>query len=229
MMSSRSYSCEFGLALVAGLGLALGWAAEASAQSSSLYGSPSQQRSLTLPQLSWTYQAGEPKREIKLNDQITVIVDEKAQVISEGEIDRKKNANGALILKDWIHFSGGDLVPDPQSKGDPSIAGQVDNKYRANGELETREAMKLRIACRVADIRPNGTLVLEGHRMIRVNEETWEVSLGGTIRAEDVLPNNSVLSENVADLRVIKRESGHVRDGYRRGWFLQWLDTFQPF
>lgn len=44
-----------------------------------------------------------------------------------------------------------------------------------------------------------------------------------------MLPNNTVLSENVADLRVAKQERGHVRDGYRRGWFLEWLDKWQPF
>jgi len=201
----------------------------ARAQSSSLFGNPAQRRPLGLSDLSWTYQPVEEKRQIRLHDQITVIVDEKAQVISEGEVDRRKKADGKLVLSDWISLKNFNLKPAPQSDGDPTVSGSVDNKYRANGELETREAMKLRVACRVVDIRPNGTLVLEGHRSIHVNEEKWEISLGGTIRAEDVLPNNTVMSENIADMRLVKRESGHVRDGYRRGWLLQWLDMYQPF
>ncbi len=212
-----------------GAGLFVGLTEATWAQSSSLFGNPAQRRPLTLQEQSWTYQPMEKKREIRLNDQITVIVDEKAQVISEGEIDRRKKADGKIALTDWLMFNGFGLSAAPQASGDPTMAGKVDNKYRANGELETREAMKLRIACRVVDIRPNGTLVLEGHRVIKVNEESWEVSMGGTIRADDVLPNNTVLSENIADLRVVKRESGHVRDGYRRGWLLEWLDTYQPF
>ena len=62
------------------------------------------------------------------------------------------------------------------------IAGQMQNKYKAEGELETRESLKLTVACTVIDIRPNGLLVLEGHRSINVNNERWEISLGGTIR-----------------------------------------------
>jgi flagellar L-ring protein precursor FlgH len=89
--------------------------------------------------------------------------------------------------------------------------------------------MKFRITAEVIDIRPNGTLVLEGRRTIRANEEVWELSLGGVIRPEDVLPDNTVLSEDVADLRIIKREKGHVVDGYQRGWLLKWLDHYQPF
>ena len=71
--------------------------------------------------------------------------------------------------------------------------------------------------------------VIEGRTTIKNNEDTWEYSLGGEIRAEDVLPNNTVLSQNVSNMRLVKREEGHVRDGYRRGWFLQWLDKYQPF
>jgi flagellar L-ring protein precursor FlgH len=44
-----------------------------------------------------------------------------------------------------------------------------------------------------------------------------------------VLPNNTIRSEQVAELRVSKRETGQVRDAYRRGWFLRWMDTFSPF
>ncbi|NLX95092.1 MAG: flagellar basal body L-ring protein FlgH [Rhodopirellula sp.] len=214
--------------VIALLLLALG-AGTARPQSSSLYGSPEQRRPMTLPTYSWTYQPTPEPPEIKIHDLITVVVDEKSQVISEGEVDRRKKADLSMVLQNWIKFDGWDLKPAQQSDGDPAIGGKVDSKYRAESELETRDAMKFRIAAEVVDIRPNGTLVLEGHRMIRNNEEVWEMSLGGVVRPEDVLPNNTVLSENVADLRIHKREAGHIRDGYRRGWFLEALDRYQPF
>ena len=122
------------------------------------------------------------------------MVNEKSVVISEGQMDRKKKAYGDLKLKNWILFKGLAVVPDPQTLGEPHIRGEVDNKMRSQANLETRDSMKLQIACSVVDIRPNGNLVIEGRHTIKNNEDTWDYSLNGEIRAEDVLPNNTVLS-----------------------------------
>lgn len=211
------------------LGLALAAASPASAQSSSSFGDPRQRRPLTLYDHSWTAQRPAEPKVIQLHDVITVVINEQSVVISEGEMDRKKKAHGELKLSDWVLLKGLTAVPDPQSEGEPKIKGSVDNKFRSEATLETRDSIKFKIACTVVDIRPNGNLVIEGHRLMQNNEETWEYALSGEIRAEDILPNNTVLSENVAGLRVHKREEGHVRDGYRRGWLLEVLDRWQPF
>ena len=130
----------------------------------------------------------------------------------------------------WIHLEGLKAVkPDQQNDGDQRVQGKLNQLYRSEAELETRESLKFEIAASVADIRPNGNLVLEAHRVIRVNDETWEYSLSGICRKEDVGPGLVVFSRDIAELSVQKRERGHVRDGYRRGWFTRWFDTLQPF
>ena len=202
---------------------------KATAQSSSLYGAPSQRRPLLLENESWTYQIVEPPPKIKVNDLITVVVDLKAQVLSEGEMDRKKKANMNAVLKAWVLLKGGDLVPDPQSAGSPAIAGEWNNKMRSEGGLETQEAMKTRISCRVVDERPNGNLILEGHKTAIINNEVWDFSLSGEIQPEDILPNGTILSERIAGLRIHKREEGQTRDAYRRGWLMRFLDYVEPF
>lgn len=212
--------------------LLLTLAAEAAGPSSSLLGDPDQRRPLTLDEHSWTsgtYQIPQDVKQIKLYDLITVIIDEKSAVISEGEMDRKKKAHGDLKLPDWILLKGFAAIPDPQTLGDPHIRGEVDNKMRAEAGLETRDSMKFRITCQVVSIRPNGNVIIEGHDTIRNNTETWDYSLLGELRPESVLPNGTVLSEQIFNKKIHKRESGHVRDGYRRGWLLRWLDKWQPF
>ncbi|MGA2034592.1 MAG: flagellar basal body L-ring protein FlgH [Thermoguttaceae bacterium] len=202
----------------------------AAAQSSSLYGAAQQRQPLTLSECSWIFQKPDDPRTVKLHELITVVVNEKSTMTSNGQMDRKKQAHGDLALKKWIVLDGlRKAVPDPQTLGSPEIDGELDNKMLSSADLQTKDTLSFNIACTVVDIRPNGNIVLEGRRSIRNNEETWEYSLTGELRPDSLLPNNTVLSENIADLQIIKREKGHVRDGYRRGWMLEWLDKWQPF
>jgi flagellar L-ring protein precursor FlgH len=211
------------------LGFLLCFPAALSAQVSSLFNPQDSRQGITLTEYSWTYQRPVEAHPIRLHDIITVLVEEKTAVVSQGQMDRKKKAYGDLILKNWILFKGLAVVPDPQSAGDPHIRGEVDNKMQSQGNFQARDSLKMSIACNVVDIRPNGNLIIEGRKTIKNNEDSWEYSLNGEIRAEDVLPNNTVLSQNVSNMDLRKRESGHVRDSYRRGWFLEWLDKYQPF
>jgi len=225
----RQFARKLRQVLLAAVVLAGLPAAESLGQSSSLFGNPQRRPVLTLSEASWSYRAPVEPKEINLHDIVTVVVSEQSVVISEGEIDRKKKAHAELTLKDWIMLKGLSLVPDPQSAGDPKVSGKLDNKMRSEAGLETRDSMKFTIACTVEDIRPNGNLVIEAHRTIKNNSETWEYSLSGEVRPEDVLPNNTVQSENIAGMRLHKRETGHVRDAYKRGWLMEILDKYQLF
>ena len=211
--------------LLGGLSLAAG---RAEAQNSSLLANQ-HGGSVTMADASWTYQKMEEPKQWKLHDLITVSVSEKSTVKSDGQINRMKKGYGDLILPDWLQFTHGQLGAQTWSNGVPHIRGEIDNKLDTQGQLQTADAVTFHIACEVVDIRPNGNLILEGHRTIKNNEEVWDYSLTGEIRVEDVKPNNTVQSESVASLRINKREEGHVRDSYRRGWLLEWLDRWQPF
>lgn len=206
-----------------------GFAADSFGQNSSLLASVEQSGGLTLERASWTYQRTTEPKVIGLNDPITVWVQSKSVAINEGIMDRKKNGYGSLSLPNWILPKGLSVIPDPQSAGDPKIRGEVDNKLRSQATLETREQLEFKITCTVVDIRPNGVLVIEGTNSVQNNDEISNYSLIGEIRREDIKPDNSVLSSNIAHLRIKKYEEGHTRDGYRRGWMLKWLDKYQPF
>ena len=224
----RCAVCVFQFAIIA-IACHLSTPAQVHAQASSLFKQVDSRRGLTLQEYSWTYQKANEPHPIRLHDIVTVQVAEKSIVISEGQMDRKKKAYGDLNLKNWILFKGLAAVPDPQTLGSPHIRGEVDNKMTSQGNLETRDQMNLQIACSVVDLRPNGNLIIEGRKTIKNNEDSWEYSVNGEIRAEDVLPNNTVLSTNILNPIIEKREHGHVRDSYRRGWALEWLDKYQPF
>ena len=51
----------------------------------------------------------------------------------------------------------------------------------------------------------------------------------GVARPEDIGPDNVLLSQNISELSVYKRERGQVRDSYRRGWLLTFWDSVRLF
>ena len=217
----------------------LACAAPAAAQSGSLFQQERRQAHgqeqlpgqppLMLGDSSWTLVEPPPVRTFRLHDIITVVVDQKSEVLSEGDVQRRKQSNFDAALLNWIKLRGLDVIPAPQSNGDLRIQGLVNQQYRVQNELETSDAIRFTIAAEVVDIRPNGNLVIEARKIIHNNNEVWEQSLTGVVRPEDVLPTNKVLSENIAELRIRKRELGHVRDGYRRGWLQRLWDRLKAF
>ncbi len=198
-------------------------------QSSSLYGAPIARAPLTLETTSWFFQPAPPPREIQIHDIITIVVDEKARTFSQGDLQRRRNANLAAALTDWIKFEGTSLKPAPMSDGDLKATGTLTSQFRAQNTLDSRDNLQMRIAGEVVDIRPNGNLVIEAHREITNNEERWRYAITGIVRREDVLPNNTILSEDIAEMRLDKVESGQIRDGYKRSWAMRLLDRYGPF
>lgn len=221
------------LAVAAIWALSAALAPQASAQDSSLLRRQPVRPagiSLSLENSSLLYKKPEPPPTLRLHDTLTVIVSIKTRVMSEGEVQNKKKLSLDAVLQDWIRFDKGPSVkPARQAEGDPRIKGKYDSQYRSEAELETRDSLTFNIAAEVVDIRPNGNLVIEAHRSVTNNEEVWDLSLSGVINRKDVDPNNTILSDKIAELRIDKRERGHVRDGYRRGWFQKFFDKYQPF
>ncbi len=56
------------------------------------------------------------------------------------------------------------------------------------------------------------------------DEEQFTITLTGTCRSDDVTPTNSVLSTQIANLVLVEKNHGAVRDATKRGWIPRILD-----
>jgi flagellar L-ring protein FlgH len=236
-------------AVYTGLSLGVvGWTAGEDGPNSSLYsgrleaikqvtppGPPSTMNGATsgnaLPaSTSWYEVPPPPVKEVKVNDIITIRVDTGARLSESAQLQRRRTSQYDARLNDWIVLEGLRAIkPAPQTEGDQRIQGNLQALNRVTGQLDTAESLKFEIGATVAAVLPNGNVVLEAHRVIRSNNEQWMHSLSGVCRREDVGPNNVVLSKDIANLQIEKRELGQIRDAYKRGWLTRWWDQFGPF
>jgi flagellar L-ring protein precursor FlgH len=205
----------------------------AAAQDASLVANPiPQEGQLSLANSSFMYRKLPPEseyRELQINDIITVLVDYRSSMISEGDAEARRNLTFTAVLAEWLAFDGNDFYPAPQSNGDPQIDGSLQSQYRTEAEMELNDALTFRIAAAVVDIRPNGNLVIEARREIRINEEVWMQSLTGVVRRQSIGPDRTVRSDEVHEMRIEKREKGFVNDTYTRGWLTRWYSHWKPF
>jgi flagellar L-ring protein FlgH len=185
---------------------------------------------IPLQAASFTYQAPTSLRKLNIHDIVSIRVDELATASALGNAQSRKNGAYDARLSDWLDWVSFDTIkPAPMTGGDPRVAGQSNETYRAQSNLQTREQLTFNIAAEIADIRPNGTIVLSARKTLKLNDNVMKISFSGVCRSQDIGPDNTVLSRNVFDTNIVKNEEGQVRDGYSRGFIASWFARFKPF
>lgn len=202
----------------------------AAAQNNNLRQSFRDTMPLSMAEASIVRPAPVEPRTLKLHDKISVRVEELARTESDGEVQQRKNMSYNAAILDWVRLNGLRKAESTQADGvDPTIQGNLTQLVRNEAELETTERLTFNIAAEIVDILPNGTLVVEARKEIRINNESWLTTLSGKCRQEDIGIDGVVFSSDIMDVRINKRELGRVRDGYKRGWLHRILDQITPF
>jgi flagellar L-ring protein precursor FlgH len=111
----------------------------------------------------------------------------------------------------------------------PAISTSQNNSYQGGGTVSADEKIIAMIPVRVVDVLPNHNLVIEGTRETEFGGETQKAILRGVVRVEDIAPNDTVYSYNVADATIKFVGTGPLSDSEKRGWFTKIWDKFTPF
>lgn len=211
-----------------------GWRPAGQAVASPQYQQPGMARTVrfappaTMRDHSWIYIDEPESREYKINDIVTVIVSEKSEVTLNSRFNRQRSSSFSSELKEFVRLRGG-LTLENSASTSPGIDASQQDRIQATGQVTDAEGITYRIAATVVDIRPNGNLVLEARKRINAGDDLWEYTLHGEIRYEDILSNNTILSENIANLNIEKRQQGRNYSSVKRRWGTRLYDLLWPF
>jgi flagellar L-ring protein precursor FlgH len=171
------------------------------------------------------------KRAKRVGDILTIIVQETAAVSNSVRLTtNKESATGLGNIADTVVKQFVSKLPKKfpdLREAKVSTTGQ--NNYTGGGEIKNSQTIATRAAVQVIDVLPNGNLVVEGVREISFSKERQFASLRGLVRSYDILPDNTVLSSNLADARIEIVAEGTLTDAQKKGWLLRLNDKLNPF
>lgn len=170
------------------------------------------------------------ERRINVHDLVTIIVREDKRHSTKSKLEQDKNWDIATALTEWIRIDEDEhLVPQNFTRGRPSVDFRYEDKYDGEGKIDRSDTLTMRITAEVIDVKPNGTLVLEARKSIAHDDETQVMKLTGICRADDITPENTVLSTQVADLSIDVDNDGAARDASKRGRIKKFVDLLNLF
>lgn len=206
-----------------------------SAQSSSLYVNPTiiqpepvsrdgipNRLSVALAETSLTAVRLPDPRQFAVHDLVTIIVRESIEADASASLETNKEITVDGILKQFPNLDPIQLLQFNLDRGDldgnqPEVSLEYKNEFEGDGDYARSDTFTTRLTSRIIDIKPNGTLVLEARKFIRTDKESVNVVLTGTCRKDDVSANNTVLSTQIYDMRLIKEHTGELRKATKKG------------
>ncbi len=150
-------------------------------------------------------------------DLLTILISESSvATFSANTTASKTQSSNAMqsVLKGLFGFL--DLGGEKTTSGSTADTG--------TGTTGQNGTMRARITAEVIAVTPRGHLILEGSRTLVINKESQIFKLTGIIRRDDIAPDNTVLSESIAQAEIRLEGKGQIADKQRRGILTQLLD-----
>ena len=157
-----------------------------------------------------------------INDVVTIRVSETTQAVSSADASNRRGTSMSAGIPSLLGLENGvKELPNLISS-----AGQT--RFDGEGSTSRETRLQTTMTARVIDVLPNGYLVVEGKREVRVNNENQTVILSGIVRPSDINRSNVVPSSAVAQMTVSVQGKGIVSQPLKPGWLHQLLQGIWP-
>ena len=177
------------------------------------------------------------RRARRRGDVLTIIVAENTTITNQIDTQTSKaNSVSNPVLDQYLlrlpkNLKVAKRAPGTGTSGNGVTADSalgLTTSYKGDAQLNQQESLVSRAAITVTDVLPNGNLVVEGTRIVSFSGETKYAELSGIVRHDDVAPDNTVLSTNIADAKVKYVDEGTLTDAQKKGWLSRGFDRFNP-
>ncbi len=181
------------------------------------------------------YQAGfekrlfEDRRAFRVGDMLTVQLIENTSASKSAETKVSKDTSATLnnptLLGSTPQFNTPKLLPLASNLNNNLSIG-IDNSSSFNGKGEADQSNNLSgtITVTVADVLPNGYLLIRGEKWLTLNRGDEFIRFSGTVNPDDITSNNTVNSTRIANARITYSGRGAVAHSNAMGFLSKFFN-----
>jgi flagellar L-ring protein precursor FlgH len=152
---------------------------------------------------------GVNRRLISVGDIITIYVSESTSAAQQASTSTERESRlGGSLQTNWEQI--GNLLGNETLNQKREYGLNGDDKYEGSGQTSRRSQVKAVVSSVVTEILDNGNLFVEGIHKVKVNDELETIRVAGIIRPQDISPQNSVYSYQVAKAEISVHGTGVV-------------------
>ena len=109
------------------------------------------------------------------------------------------------------------------------VGATSNTQQKAQGTESQSGVFTTTITGYVKKVYPDGNLLIEGHKIIYLNNVERVITLRGIVRPQDIDNTDTVQSQNIANLEILYQGHGYLVNGSQPGWLARFLAKILPF
>lgn len=98
----------------------------------------------------------------------------------------------------------------------PNLGAASTDGFSGSATYTKKGSFSARLTAMVVDVTPNGNMVIEGRREVRIDGESKVIEFSGILRRWDISSNNTIDSELVASAKVTYAGTGPMTNATNR-------------
>ena len=167
------------------------------------------------------------QRQWRVGDIITVVLNESTQASRNSSLITERKSSNDALSSAWTNSL---LSPNGfwgDVRGDINL-NTAEIGTEGVGTAAQANALSGVVTAMVAEVLPNGNLIVEGRKQLSLTEGAEFIQIRGVVRARDVQPDNTVSSMRMAQAQISYRGTGNLAESTQPGWITQLLFKYWP-
>ncbi len=160
----------------------------------------------------------------QIGDILTIKITEDSKVDNKAKRDMKKDTNRSTTFDGKLGIDH--ILPSIPGF---SMESESSNELKSKADYKDERKFVDQVTVVVIDILPNHNLVVMGTRSRNIAGDIQTIEVSGIVRPSDIVFDNTVKSEQIADFRIVTRNSGVSAPYTKPGWLGKIFDIIWPF